>query len=194
MTNLYTTDHSHIIGYLRNYNPIKQHFSLLPHIDTSRPLIVPQEYFIHFNDCLLPCNIPTQIVKHLAVIKHLFSSPLTDKDTSYYTAISKHAHSYNELLFISAKVISYMVQAEDKSGHQPPPTEHTLPIRNTPEKLSSVIRNRTIRDITQLLHPYKRNQSDSLIPTLTHLIHCYDRTHKLLQSLDLDSQRITQSS
>ena len=42
MTNLYTIDHSKITGYLRNYDPIKQYFCLLPHNDTSRPLIVPQ--------------------------------------------------------------------------------------------------------------------------------------------------------
>ena len=70
----------------------------------------------------------------------------------------------------------------------------TTPIRNTPEKLSSVPNNRTLREITHLIDPYKRNTSDNLIFTLTHIIHCYDRTHKLLQSLDLDSQRITQSS
>ena len=54
--------------------------------------------------------------------------------------------------------------------------------------------NRTLRDITKLLDPYKRNHSETPITTLTHLLHCYDRTHKLLQTLDLDSQRITQSS
>ena len=83
---------------------------------------------------------------------------------------------------------------EDKAEHEPPPNEHTSPIRNTFEKLSSVLNNRTLRDITHILDPYKRNSSDSLITTLTHIIHCYDRTHKLLQSLELDSQRITQSS
>ena len=67
-------------------------------------------------------------------------------------------------------------------------------MRNTPGKLSSVLQNRTIRSITQLLEPYKRNPSDYLSITLTNLIHCYDRTHKLLKSLDLDSKRITQSS
>ena len=112
MTNLYTIDHSKIIGYLRNYDPIKQYFCLLPHNDTSRPLIVPQEYLIHFDDFLLPCNIPTQIVKPLTVIKHLVSTPLDNKDTSHYTALYKQSYSYNELLFIAAKVISYMVQAE----------------------------------------------------------------------------------
>ena len=71
---------------------------------------------------------------------------------------------------------------------------HTSPIRNTPDKLSSVMNNRTLRDHTNLLDPYKRNPYDTPITTLAHIRHCYDRTHKLLQTLDLDSQRITQSS
>ena len=84
-----------------------------------------------------------------------------------------------------------MVQSEQLSEHKPPPIE---PIRNTPEKFSSVLKTRTIKDITHLLDPYKRNSSDTLITTLTHSIHYYDRAHKLLQSFDLDSQRIAQSS
>ena len=87
-----------------------------------------------------------------------------------------------------------MVQTENKSEQKPPLLEHTSPIRNTSGKYSSLLNNSTLRDITQLLDPYKRNPSDSSITTLTHLIHCHDRTHKLLQSLDLDSQCITQSS
>ena len=154
MTNLYTIDHSRKTGYLRNNDPIELYFCLLPHNDTSRPLIVHQEYLIHFDDFMLPCNIPTRIVKPLAVIKHLVSSSLKDKDTSYYTALSKQSHCFNELLFISAKLISYMVQSEEKSAHKPSPIEHTSPIRNTPEKLSSTMQNRSIRDITQLLKPY----------------------------------------
>ena len=89
MTNMYTLDHSCITGYLRNYDPIKQYFCLLPYNNTSRPLIVPQEYLIHYDDALLPCNIPTQIAKPLTVIKHLVSSPLDDKDRTYYTALYK---------------------------------------------------------------------------------------------------------
>ena len=57
-----------------------------------------------------------------------------------------------------------------------------------------MLNNRTLNDLTQMLDPYKRNPLDSPIVTLNHLIHCYDRTSKLLQTLDLDSQRITQSS
>ena len=48
--------------------------------------------------------------------------------------------------------------------------------------------------MTILLEPFKRNPSETPITTLTHILHCYDRTNKLLQTLDLDSQRITQSS
>ena len=131
-----------------------------------------------------------QIVEPLTVIKHLVSSPLDDKDKSYCTALYKQTYSYNELPFISAKTISFLVQTEHKPEHK----SHTSPIRNTPDKLSSVLNNRTLRDITNLLDPYKRNSSDTPITTLTHTLHCYDRTHKLLQTLDLDSQRITQSS
>ena len=83
-----------------------------------------------------------------------------------------------------------MVQAEHKTEHKP----HTSPIRNTPDKLSSVMNNRSLRDLTNLLEPYKRNHSETPINTLTHIVHCYDRAHKLLQTLDLDSQRFTQSS
>ena len=85
-----------------------------------------------------------------------------------------------------------MVQTEQKAEHKPPPIEQTSPIRSTLEKLSSVLKNRTIK--THLLDPYKRNSSDTLIAALAHIKHSYDRIHKLLQSLDLNSQRIRQSS
>ena len=163
---------------------------MLPYNNTSCPLIVPQEYLIHFDDFLLPCNIPTQIVKPLTVIKHLVSSPLDDKDKTYYTVLYKQTYSYNELLFSAAETISFMIQAEQKTEHK----SHSSPIQNTPDKLASVLHSRTLRDITNLLDPYKRNPSDTPIITLTHILHCYDRTHKLLHTLDLDSQRITQSS
>ena len=114
MTNLYTIDHSKRTGCLRNYDPIKQNFCLLPHNNTSRPLIVPKEYLICFDDFLRPCNNPIQIVKSLTVIKHLVSSPLVYEETSYYTALSKQPHSFYELLFIAAKAISFMVQTEQK--------------------------------------------------------------------------------
>ena len=190
MTNMYTLDLSCITGYLRNYDPIKQCLCLLPYNKISRPLIVPQQNLKHYDDFLLPCNIPTQIAKPLTVVRHLVSSPLDDKDRIYYTAQYKQTYSYNELLFNSAKTISFMVQAEQKTEHK----LHSSPIKNAPDKPSSVLNNRTFRDMTNLLEPYKRNPSETPITTLTQILHCYDRTHKLLQTLDLDSQHITQSS
>ena len=178
----YTKPQNHIFCQLQIYITV--------HNDKySRPLIVPQEFLIHYDDFLLPCNIPTQIAKPLTVIKHLVPSPLDDKDRTYYTALYKQTYSYNELLFISAKTISFMVQAEQKLN-----INHTLHLKNAPDKLSSVLNNRTLRDMTNLLDPYKRNSSETPITTLTHILHCYDRKHKLLQTLNLDSQRITQSS
>ena len=156
---MYTLDHSFITGYLRNYDPIKQYFCLLPYNNTSRPIIVPQEYLIHYDDFLLPCNLPTQIVKPLTVIKHLVSSPLDDKDRTYYTALYKQTYSCNELLFNSAKTISFMVQAEQKTEHK----LHSSPIQNAPDKLSYVLNNRTLRDMINSLEPYKRNPSETPI-------------------------------
>ena len=76
-----------------------------------------------------------------------------------------------------------MVQAEQKSEHK----VLSSPIKNTPDKLSSVLNNRTLRDITNLLDPYKRTPSETSFTTLTHILHCSDRTHKLLRTLDLNA-------
>ena len=122
---------------------------------------------------MLPCNIPTQIAKPLTVIKHLVSSPLDDKDRTYYTALYKQTYSYNELLFISAKTISFMVQAEQKTEHK----SHTSPIKNTPDKLSSVLNNRTLRDITNLLEPYKRNSSETPLSQHLHIYYTATTEH-----------------
>ena len=44
------------------------------------------------------------------------------------------------------------------------------------------------------MEPYKQNSFDAAVTTLTHLVHSYERLHNILQSLDLDSKRTTQSS
>ena len=79
-----------------------------------------------------------------------------------------------------------MVQTEQKTERKPPTPQHASPIRNALKKLSYVLNIRTLREIDHLM--------DSAVTTLTHLVYSYERIHKLLQSLDLDSQRITQSS
>ena len=130
---------------------MKQYFCLLPYNDTSRPIIVPQEYLIHFDDFLLPCNVPTIIAKHLTVIKHFVFTPLTNKEKSYYTALSKQSYPYNELLFVSAKVIVFMIEAEKAKSE----TQYTTPEQYTPkppttttDKLNNVLTSRTLRDLT----------------------------------------------
>ena len=171
MTHLYTIDHSRITGYSRNYEPIKQYFCLLLYNDTSRPIIVPQEYLIHFDDFLLPCNVPTLIAKPLTVIKHLVSAPLNDKEKSYFTALSKQAYSYNKLLFFSAKVITFMVKAEKaKSETQYTTPEHYTPKQptTTTDKLSNVLTSRTLRDLTHKLDPYNESFRFPTCNTHTH--------------------------
>ena len=130
-------------------------------------------------------------------IKHLVSAPLNDKEKSYYTALSKQAYSYNELMFISATINAFMVKAEKAKSE----TQYTTPEYFTPkspttttDKLNNVLTSRTLPDLTHKLEPYKKNPSDSPLATLTHILDCYDHTLKILQSLDIDSQRITQSS
>ena len=188
MTHLYTIDHSRITGYLQNYDPMKKFFCLISYNNTSRPIIVPQENMINFDNFLLPCNVPTINAKPLTVIKHLVSAPLNDKEKSYNTALSKQAHSYNELLFISAKVITFMVKAEKAKSEK----QNTTPDQYTPkqpttttDKLNNVLISRTLRDLTYKLDPYKKNPSDSPLTTLTHLLECYDHTLKTLQSWTL---------
>ena len=95
-----------------------------------------------------------------------------------------------------------MVQAEQQPAvqiEQRSYNDHKSPRKSpikqtTSEKLATILNKRTLKDLTQMLDPYKRNPSDSPITTLNHLIHCHNRTSQLLQTLDLDSQRITQSS
>ena len=90
-----------------------------------------------------------------------------------------------------------MVQTEQKrtySDHKSPPKSPIKHSQTTNEKLSTILNKPTPKNLTQMLNPYERSPSDSPITTLNHLIHCYDRTSKLLQTLDIDSQRITQSS
>ena len=187
MTHLYTIDHSRITGYLRNYDTIKQYFCLLPYNDTSRPIIVPQDYLIHFDDFLLPCKVPTIIAKPLTVIKHLVSAPPNDNEKSYYTALSKQAFSYNELMFIPAQILAFMVKAEKAKVE----TQYTTPEHYTPkhpttttDKLNNVLTSRSLRGLTYTLEPYEKKPSDSPLATLIHILDCYDHTLKILQSLD----------
>ena len=50
-----------------------------------------------------------------------------------------------------------MVRTENKPEHKFPNVELTSPICNHPsDKLASMLNNRTLRDIRQILDPYKK--------------------------------------
>ena len=133
--------------------------------------------------CIHHCNIPTVIVKPLSVFKHLVSSPLEDKDTSYYTALSKQSYSYKELLLISAKVISFMVKSEQNTNKKSTHFErHRFPSRNSSfltDKMTVMLSLRSIEDMTEKFEPYKRH-NETPLTTLTRLVDHYERTSKLL--------------
>ena len=171
MTHQNTIDHSRITCYLRNYDTIKQYFCLLPYNDTSRPIIAPQEYLIHFDDFLLPCKVPKIIKKPLTVNKHLVSAPLNDKEKSYSTAVSKQAYSYNELLFIFVKVILFVVKAtKAKSETQYTALEHYTPKQptTTTDKLFAIsltilIHTKRILRILHLQHSHTFSNDTTII-------------------------------
>ena len=52
---------------------------------------------------------------------------------------------------------------------------------------------RSLKDMTEKLEPYK-SHNETPLTTLTTLVDHYERTSKLLPSLNLDSQIINQSS
>ena len=72
-------------------------------------------------------------------------------------------------------------------------TAKQTPITTT-DKLNNVLNSRTLGDFTYNLDPYKKNPTDSPLTNLTDTLDCYEHTYKILQSLDIDYQRITQSS
>ena len=85
MTKYYTVKYYRITG--GHIFPIKRNYCFfLPQNDMSRPLFIPQEHIVHLDDFLLPCNIFAQVIKLIAGINLLASTP--HGDTSYYTALS----------------------------------------------------------------------------------------------------------
>ena len=102
---------------------------------------------IHLHDFLLLGNVPTIFAKSLTVVKHLVSASLNDKEKSYYTALSKQVYSYNERMFISAKIIAFMVKAEKAKSE----TQYTTPEQYTPKQpttTTNTLISTTLQDAT----------------------------------------------
>ena len=85
-------------------------------------------------------------------------------------------------------------KAKSETQYTTPDQYTPKPLTTTTDKLTNVLTSRTLRDLTYKLDPCKKSPTDSSLTTLTHLRESYDNTLKILQSLDIDSQRITQSS
>ena len=82
-----------------------------------------------------------------------------------------------------------MVKAEKaKFEIQYTTPEHYTPKQptTTNDKLNNDLTSRTLRDLT--------HKTYSPLTTVTHILECYDHTLKIFQPLNIDSQRITQSS
>ena len=108
MTNMYTLDHSCITGYLRNYDPIKQYFCLLPYNNTSRPLIVPQEYLIHYDDFCCPATFLLKLQNLLLLLNTSFLLHLTIKiERTIQHSTSKRIHTMNSSLSLPKLPLSW---------------------------------------------------------------------------------------
>ena len=75
-------------------------------------------------------------------------------------------------MFISAKIIAFIVKAEKAKSE----TQYTSPEQYTPkqptitvDKLNNVLTSRTLHDLTYKLDPLKKNLSESPITTLSHM-------------------------
>ena len=81
------------------------------------------------------------------------------------------------------------IERERVERHKPP----SRTSQTTTDKLTVMLSLHTLKDIDEKLEPYKRS-NDTPLTTLTRLLHHYERTSKLLPSLNLDSQIFNQSS
>ena len=99
---------------------------------------------------------------------------------------------------MSPKVISFMVKSEQNTEYKSTRIErHRTPSRTsqtTSDKMTVMLSLRALRDITENLEPYKIATFDTPLTTHARIIDYDERRSKLLQWLDLDSQRISQSS
>ena len=111
----YLIDYTKTKGKLRNYDPLKQSFLLLPNENPKRPIIIPQEYLILNDDSLLQEDIPQNISDLLPPLQHIASQPLGDSEKSYYYAIIKKGYSYNEIKFISSHLLSLLIKRNIKN-------------------------------------------------------------------------------
>ena len=190
----YRIDSNLSTGHIRNYDPIKQYYIFSPAKNPTRPLIVPQEYLILSNDSLLPSNIPEQVSIPFQPLEFIVNHPLDDTSRSYYTSLVHKHYNFNQLLFLLAKLIPYILQKQYKYGPEP----HLKKLYTTPTiKCNQFDINPTqfTNDILTLLTPYT-NRSPDINPLILfkNLLTSFEQTISLLQSSSLALSQLQLSS
>ena len=173
-------------GHIRNYDAMKQYYIFCPTNDPTRPLIVPQEYLIVSDDSLLPSNIPTKVSTPFAPLESLLDSPLDDHSRSYYTSIVHHHYSYNELMFILAKLTQYILKKQYKYGTEAQQNKRPHLAPHTTVQCNSFDINPTLftKEILKSLNPYiNRNPTINPITILKNIFTAFESSAMLITKL-----------
>ena len=81
----------------------------LPIDITSRQIVNPQKHVVLSDDLLLEDDFSRQNTDTIHPIQKLVSQPLGPSQTSYYQALVKKGHSYNELTIINSHLLVQLI-------------------------------------------------------------------------------------
>ena len=207
----YKLDHLASTGTLRNYDPVKQYYIFTPHQYPDRPLIVPQEALISFDDFLLPDNIPNSIKPFFPQLNDIVTGPLSDSERSYYTATLHKLYTYNELAYIISKLVRFLFTKQYKYRDASPQklcpslkVQPVLPIsKSSPHTIPKTFTfNQTtlnthsfLQSILSLLTPFaSQYPNQDPIQIIKHIFDTHAQINIALQTATLDLQRIDQST
>ena len=178
----YQIDQEKTKGKIRNYDPIKQYFILQPKSNPTRPLIVPQEYLINNDDMSPYASMPEKVENTLPQLKSLLSK-LQETEKVLYQTLAMKQNTYTELLFTVAQLTAYIIKREKVIA------ELTTQTQNS----KSQEKQENNKEISELLTPFKDKDTTD-INAIKYLIDSYEITNRMIQSLQLESTRIEQSS
>ena len=177
----YLIDQTKTKGKLRNYDPLKQRFLVLPIDNPKRPIIVPQEDLILNDDSLLQEDIPKCISGPLPPIQPIPSQPLGDCEKSFYYAIAKKGCSNNEILSIMSHLISILTKEktkEPKKTHQEfsKTSMNSIPQQESYPPAEEQHKNKQLMEI---LKPYQNDKKHILI-TVADIVNTLEQARELL--------------
>ena len=97
----------------------------LPFEDTTRPLVVPQEYLFLNVDYLTHANIHNKLHELSPHFQHILTGPLNKMN--YRIILHKYKiYTYPEVMNISAKLSNFLFQKQYKYGPLSKKSEQTL--------------------------------------------------------------------